>query len=1193
MSWVEDALARRTTYQYSWGRVSQVQTANTTTIIGVNSDGTIASSSIGTLTTLYEYDAAFRLRTVKPPGWNSTPVKPNPISYDFDDDVGRDMFVRRDNVSTLAKVDGFGRVYFTQDPANVKMRAEYDACGRQTFASAPYTAGGGTRGVTTQFDGLNRPTTATHTDGTVTTFTYAPTGVTVTEMVTDSITRTTNYEYQDFGGPAGERLIKVTDADNQQTTYRYDGLNNLTHATVPGVPTRLWEYTNGRLTRETHPESGMTTYTYFANGMLQTRTNAANETTTYTYDGDNRVTGIDGPGTSEDITIVYDPVHPRIGSQSMLNGTLSTTFGYDASTGRLQSRTDVFGTSTFSSMYGYNANDQLTSLTYPSGRVVTYEYDATQRLSVVKQNGATFASGFTYGDTGALASYVTGAVTHTVTLDNRDRIQRLTALGAGNAGLDLTYTYNRASQVTQITDPRPGATQVFSYDLLDRIKTAMGPWGIQTWNYDAAGNRMTEQHGPGITTYTYNASTQRLSSLSGATSESFTYDNAGRLTADSRGTYTYAPRGQLASVTSPSVTASYTYAPDATRLVRTVNNVTTYTTHSAGGQVLSEYQNSCGTTVWTRDSIYAAGRLIGAVRANLTQPTVAMAAASGSVSESQSSYTVNVQLTTGTPGPTTCPVTVSYNAAVGTATSGDFSLASGAVTFPSGSASGSTQPITLGVVTDALDEDDETLTVNLSTAEGATLGNGTTTVTIQDDDPLPALTVADAGILEGANGSTLLVLTVSLAPASGRTVTVNYATGNGSASTPSDYTAASGMLTFDAGATTRTITLTIAGDTVAEPDETVTVTLSNPTNATLARAVGTATIRDDDYAQRLIVGQGPMSGNPGWLATRAGATSFTHVSWRPIDWPSYMIANGEMHPASGNLDADVEHETVVGFGTGGLGWMAVLDDAARDYALLGWVQVPWTSYNDANGTVYPAIGDLDGDGRGEIVAGFGPGGGGWFAVFEGVGTPAFAFRSWGRVDWPNYYNGTISSSTGETHPAVANVDGVGGSEILIGLGPGGDGYVEVLEGTGTYAHRSWIQVHWTNYNTTSGVTWPAAGDLDGDGKAEVVIGLGTGGGGWLQIFDDASTLYTHRRWLQVPWIEYNQPDGATRPAVGNLDGDALAEIAVGLGPAGAGWVALFDDDATGGAFLLWFQLDALHRNPTNGQTWPAIGRYIQ
>ena len=83
------------------------------------------------------------------------------------------------------------------------------------------------------------------------------------------------------------------------------------------------------------------------------------------------------------------------------------------------------------------------------------------------------------------------------------------------------------------------------------------------------------------------------------------------------------------------------------------------------------------------------------------------------------------------------------------------------------------------------------------------------------------------------------------------------------------------------------------------------------------------------------------------------------------------------------------------------------------------------------------------------------------------------------------------------------------------------------------------------------------------------------------------------RSLQVPWSAYNTSDGATHPAIGNVDGDARGEIVAGLGAAGASFLVVWDDEQAAGAFLSWIQLDAAHRHPTLGATWPAVGRFNQ
>ena len=111
---------------------------------------------------------------------------------------------------------------------------------------------------------------------------------------------------------------------------------------------------------------------------------------------------------------------------------------------------------------------------------------------------------------------------------------------------------------------------------------------------------------------------------------------------------------------------------------------------------------------------------------------------------------------------------------------------------------------------------------------------------------LPTLSVADASVLEGNSGTTDLAFTVSLSAAATTPVTVAYATSDGTATAGSDYTSATGTLTFAAGQTSQVVHIKVAGDTTYEANETLTVSLSNPSGATLAHGTATGTILNDD-----------------------------------------------------------------------------------------------------------------------------------------------------------------------------------------------------------------------------------------------------------------------------------------------------------------------------------------------------------
>ena len=110
----------------------------------------------------------------------------------------------------------------------------------------------------------------------------------------------------------------------------------------------------------------------------------------------------------------------------------------------------------------------------------------------------------------------------------------------------------------------------------------------------------------------------------------------------------------------------------------------------------------------------------------------------------------------------------------------------------------------------------------------------------------PELSIAAARVTEGDTGTSAAVFRVSLSPAAGATVTVSYATADGTAAAGADYRATRGTLTIRAAQTAGRITVPVLGDLLAEADERFTVTLRDPQNATIAGATATGTIVDDD-----------------------------------------------------------------------------------------------------------------------------------------------------------------------------------------------------------------------------------------------------------------------------------------------------------------------------------------------------------
>ena len=193
-------------------------------------------------------------------------------------------------------------------------------------------------------------------------------------------------------------------------------------------------------------------------------------------------------------------------------------------------------------------------------------------------------------------------------------------------------------------------------------------------------------------------------------------------------------------------------------------------------------------------------------------------------------------------------VTVAFGTADGSAILGsDYQSNSGTLTFTPGL---TTQPVTVLVNGDTLDEANETFFVNLSNATNAAILDPQGLGTINDNDPTPSLSINDlASIAEGDSGTSTATFTVTLSTASGQTVTVNYATADGTATTAgNDYAATSGTLTFNPGDTTKPIPVTINGDATFEPNETFFINLTTPSNATISDTQGQGTIVNDDAA---------------------------------------------------------------------------------------------------------------------------------------------------------------------------------------------------------------------------------------------------------------------------------------------------------------------------------------------------------
>jgi urease beta subunit len=258
--------------------------------------------------------------------------------------------------------------------------------------------------------------------------------------------------------------------------------------------------------------------------------------------------------------------------------------------------------------------------------------------------------------------------------------------------------------------------------------------------------------------------------------------------------------------------------------------------------------------------------------------------------------------------PSAQTVTVRYRTVNGTASATSDYVAVG-LTILSFLPGQTSLKVGTGVNADALDEDDETFLVRLSAPTNATIADGEGVGTILDDDPPPAISINDASLSEGSTSRTL-TFTASLSAASGRTVQVSYATVDGpeagGAAAPGDYTATSGTVVFNPGQTTRPIRISIAGDTVVEPDEVFYVDLTSPLDAEIADGRGVGTIVNNDRPGVSVTGPAPA---PEGDSGAGNAAAFTVA----LDAAPSMTATVNYTTVNGTARADLDF--VAGSGT--------------------------------------------------------------------------------------------------------------------------------------------------------------------------------------------------------------------------------------------------------------------------------------
>lgn len=279
-------------------------------------------------------------------------------------------------------------------------------------------------------------------------------------------------------------------------------------------------------------------------------------------------------------------------------------------------------------------------------------------------------------------------------------------------------------------------------------------------------------------------------------------------------------------------------------------------------------------------------------------PTVQFSSASQSVSEGVGTVTVRVNLSAVSGYTVQVPFSVT-----GTASNpSDHNLSNGTLTIPAGSTFVTTS---FNVVDDTLYEANETVILTLGSPTHAT-ASGTTvqTVTINNNDPAPTVTFSTSSqsVTEGNSGTTAITATVQLDSVSGLSTSIPFSV-SGTATSGVDFSVStSSPLVISAGSTSKTVTLLVTGDTTYENDETVVLTLGNPTNGTLGVAkTHTITILNDDPLPTVS-----FSASAQTVPQTAGLVYVLFVMSNPSDFTvtvPYTVSGTATYPTDHNLQS--------------------------------------------------------------------------------------------------------------------------------------------------------------------------------------------------------------------------------------------------------------------------------------------------
>jgi len=413
------------------------------------------------------------------------------------------------------------------------------------------------------------------------------------------------------------RLKQVTDPNSGVTQYAYDGLDQLTQVTDPrSLATSYTVNGLGNVTQQVSPDTGTTASTHDAAGNLLTQTDAKNQVTTYVYDELNRVTSITFDDGSKQ-TYAYDQGTYGVGLLTQVKDLNPSTtvisqidYVYNQK-GRVTSETRTVNSVAYVTSYSYDSYGRLEGMTYPSGRTLSYTFDALGRVNQVNTTSPSglgsvtqvVAQNIQYHPFGGVKGYTLG--NGQVVAKGLDQDGRVSSyiLGAST----FTLAFDNASRITGISETgNPSNDNTYSYDLLDRLTQAILPANTLGYSYDAVGNRLTKSVGANSDSYTYGSTSNRIATLTpySGSARTFTLDANGSTTDDDLNQYTYDTRGRLLTATTGVGVLTYQVNALGQRIRKTGSSGLSGDTvfvYDSGGRLIAE-SSPAGAT--TREYLY-------------------------------------------------------------------------------------------------------------------------------------------------------------------------------------------------------------------------------------------------------------------------------------------------------------------------------------------------------------------------------------------------------------------------------------------------------------------------------------------------------------------------------------------------------------------------------------------------------------